>query len=355
MIALACDRAAQAPSATAPAASGREQVDVSVVALLPTSRPTHVARTGDATIWWVQESDDGQDVAFSLAADGVPRATALTVARVLAAMDVAPSANSRPSGNFHSLAVGPGGRLWFYFAGGAGRRAVSCVGTFDPRDDAIAIVLNEAQLAKATAMGPSLVLARGMLVTRGDDVWLWVRHSDGAGLFRIDATSGALSRPFDAVKTQAGETLTLNRPGLALGAASDGLLLLDLGRVELWRIDEAGRATSLHSLVGLPTVLSAPAGDATGRAFILAADAPLIPARTDEETFQIVPARYPALLVIESGELRAIGRDDILAPERFAVREMRVQQLIVEPNMNSLFGYDEQSGALLRFQVEPGP
>lgn len=322
-----------------------------MVALLPTSRPTHLARGDDATIWWVQESDDGHDVAFALGGDGVPRATALTTNGVLAALGLEHSTPSRASGNFHSLAAGRDGRVWFYFAGGAGRRSVSCVGTFDPRDEAIAIIVNDAQLRKATAMGPSLVLARGTLAARGGNLWLWVRHSDQAGLFRIDATSGSLSRPFETVNTESGRTLTLNRPGLALGAAPDGLLLLDIGLVELWRIDDSGRATSLHPLVGLPSVLSAPAGDAKGRAFILAANAPLIPARTDEEAKQVLPTRYPALLVIEPDKLLPIGREDITAPEGFALQDMRVQQLLAEPGSDALIGYDEQSGALLRFRI----
>ncbi|HEV2295123.1 MAG TPA: hypothetical protein VGR35_14815 [Tepidisphaeraceae bacterium] len=326
-----------------------------VVALLPTSRPTHLARSDDAMIWWVQESEQGQEAAFALGADGVPRATALTAGRVLAALDLVSSPAVRASGNFHSLAAGPDGRVWFYFAGGAGRRAASCVGTFDARDGAIRIVVNDTQLASATGMGRSLVLARGTLIARGDDLSLWVRHSDAAGLFRIDPNSGGVLRPFDTVTTQSGERLTLTRPDLAMGAAPDGLLLLDPGRVELWRIDSAGRAFSLHTLVGLPTFLSAPSADATGRAFLVAADAPLIPARTDEEAHQVLPVRYPALLIIESGKLRAIGRDDMTAPEGFALPEMRVQQLLADPQTQSLIGYDEKSGALVRFRLVNNP
>ncbi len=356
LTALGCDRAPQAPPVTNSSAPLPERVEARVVAMLPTSRPTHLAVAGDATIWWVQESDDGRDIAFALGSDGVPRATALTTGRVLEASGIEQSGAARGSGHFHSLAVADDGRVWFYFAGGAGRTSVSCVGTFDPRDDSIKIVLDNATLKQATGMGPSLVLARGTLVVLGgDDVWLWVRHSDGAGLFHIDATSGVASRPFDAVTTQTGQTLTLHRPGLAMGTGTGGLLLLDLNLVELWRIDPAGRATSLHSLVGLPAFLSTPAGGAAGRAFVLAADAPLIPARTDEETRQILPVRYPALLVIEPGNLRTIARGDITPPEGFALKEMRVRPLLHEPGTDTLIGYDENSGALLRFQIVAGP
>ena len=356
LVASGCDRSTPAPTppTTAPAGSrdpARQRVTVRVIAPLTPGRPTHVAQSRDGTIWWVQETDEGGDVAFTMGGDAVPRATALTSAAVLDALD--PGQATRARGNFHSLAADRDGRLWFYFAGAVGRRSVACVGRFDPRDDAVRIVVSPKQVEEATGMGASLVLARGTIlgVAGGDEMWLWVRHSDGARVLRIDPASGTHWRAFEAVTTEAGQPLSLTRPELRAGAGPDGLLLLDPTSVELWRVGPDGRATSLHPLVGLPTTLSSPAADAKGRAFVVASDTPLIPARTDEEAAKILPVRYPALLIIESAKLRARGRDQFDAPEGFALESMRVAELLTEPGANTLIGYDEASGSLLRFGI----
>jgi hypothetical protein len=350
-----CDRAPQAPAPpTTSTQPGPKRVSLRVLAPLAPARTTHLARSGDGTIWWVQEAEAGDDVIFAMGVDGVPRATALTSARMFEALELAQAAN--PRGNFHSLAADRDGRVWFYFAGRAGRRAVACVGRFDPRDGAVRIVISPQQVQEATGMGASLVLARGTVLAlgRGEELWLWVRHSDDSRMLRIDAATGTFSRPFEEVTTESARPLSLTRPNLAAGAAADGLLLIDPGNVELWRIDAAGRAKSLHALVGLPTVLSAPTADANGRAIFVAADAPLIPARTDEEAAQILPVRYPAVLIVESGKLRAIGRDRIDVPQGFALESMRIEQLLTEPEAETLIGYDEHSGALLRLKITAG-
>lgn len=350
---LACERAPHATPQSVPAGPMQERVDAAVVTMLPPGRPTHIARAGNGTLWWVQESDAGQDVVFALADDAVPRATALTSGRVLAALNLGAAA-PKASGTFHSIAAANDGRIWFYFAGGAGRRTVTCVGTFDPSDDTIHIVLNDAQLQKATAMGASLVLARGTLVAApgGDMLWLWIRHSDGSALFGVDAKTGDVAAPIEVVNTTAGAPLRMTGPGKAVGAASDGgLLLRDTRDVELWQIDPSGRATLLHALSGLPTALSAPAGGAGGRTFMVAGDAPLIPARSDEEALEpVLPVRYPALLIVEDGTLRGIGGQDFALPAGVTPQEMRVHELLAEPE-NALVGYDEHSGALLRFRI----
>ncbi|MDQ3439985.1 MAG: hypothetical protein M3478_06495, partial [Planctomycetota bacterium] len=88
--------------------------------------------------------------------------------------------------------------------------------------------------------------------------------------------------------------------------------------------------------------------------FVVAADAPLIPARSDAEAAIVHSTRYPALLIVESGKLRAISRDEIDAPQGFALESMRIQQLLAEPDAQTLLGYDEQSGALLRLRIVAG-
>jgi hypothetical protein len=349
---VGCDRTPTAP-APPPASTqpGRERVSVRFLAPLAPARTTHLARSGEGTIWWVQETESGDDVVFAMGADGVPRATALTSARVLEALELTQAAN--PRGNFHSLAADRDGRVWFYFAGRAGRRPVACVGRFDPRDGAVRIVISLQQVQEATGMGASLVLARGTVLAlgRGEELWLWVRHSDGSRMLRVDAATGTFWSAFEEVTTESARLLSMTRPNLAPGAAADGLLLIDPGNVELWRIDAAGRAKSLHALVGLPTVLSTPTADAKGRAIFVAADAPLIPARTEEEAAQILPVRYPAVLIVESGKLRAIGRDRIDVPQGLALESMRIQQLLAEPEAETLIGYDEHSGALVRLKI----
>ena len=156
LAAIGCDRGTPAPAppttsaGTGTADPAPQRVGLRVVAPLTPGRPTHLARSRDGTIWWVQETDEGRDVAFAMGSDAIPRATALTSAAVLQALKLSQAPRAR--GNFHSLAADRAGRVWFYFAGAAGRRSVSCVGRFDPRDGAVRIIVSPAQVDEATGM-----------------------------------------------------------------------------------------------------------------------------------------------------------------------------------------------------------
>ena len=233
---LGCDRRpAQFPVPQPSTPSHR--IDVGIVATLLSGRTTHLARADDGTIWWVQETDGGEDIAFAMGGDGVPRATGLTSQSIFAALaigesarPISPAASSTPAsgGNIQSLAADADGRVWFYFAGGTGRRDVAAIGSFDPQNGTVRIAAGTDTLRKSTSMGGSLVLARGTIVrgagghgavgddAGGDALWGWVRHSDISALFLIDAKTGALTRPFDGPQTEGG-LLAMTRTGQQLG------------------------------------------------------------------------------------------------------------------------------------------
>src|SRR5438552_8610735 len=133
-------------------------------------------------MYYVQESDDGEDVAFIAGPSDVPRATRLSSANILSAV----GASAGEKGNIQSIAAGPGGEIYFYFLGGGKRNTVACLGKFLPRNTSIQILASSSELQSATNMGPSIELARGTVVCSAGHGWLLVRHTDTAAMFRFE-------------------------------------------------------------------------------------------------------------------------------------------------------------------------
>src|SRR2546428_5668120 len=108
-VVCACDRNPQrAPVSTTPADTVFELDLKPVTPLLP-NRPTHYAVDSFGNIYWVQESDRGDDTMFVIGQGEIPRATQLSALNVAAALG-----SSEGRGNIHGIAAGAGGGIYFY-------------------------------------------------------------------------------------------------------------------------------------------------------------------------------------------------------------------------------------------------
>src|SRR5262249_30779651 len=87
--------------------------NVSIVTPLLPRRAVHVAVDPPGNLWFVQESDNGDDVTFIAGASEAPRATRLTSANILAAV----GASADDNGNIQSIAAGANGEIYFYLKG----------------------------------------------------------------------------------------------------------------------------------------------------------------------------------------------------------------------------------------------
>jgi hypothetical protein len=342
----------------------RYAAEISVVTPLAARRATHVAVDPAGNIFFVQESDDGNDVMFVAGANDVSRATALSSSNILSAAGAAPG----ETGNIQSIAAGPAGEIYFYFLGGGKRNTVACFGRFIPRNAAITILATNDQLQTASGMGRSIELARGTTVTAGKLVWLLLRHTDQAALFHVEPRrvrqdqEQILGDAITKLRTAEGE-LPLTRPDidLAPGHPDDGSVLLsDLWSGAIWNVDATGNASVLCSLVGLSRSLSLPATTNTGPIVMFAAagDAiiPHVPQRID--AVKIDGLSYPAVLMLQpGGNLTAIARDDIRGPAGLPLRAIAFQQLVYEPARSgprsgeSFIGFDAASGQILRLRI----
>jgi hypothetical protein len=242
------------------------------------------------------------------------------------------------------------------------------VGIYTPKSAQVRILADADALADATGMGRSLPLARGSIVADPRNVWIWLRHSDGWAMFRIDprsvATSGPMRLPkaFDAV-TLNGQPIALTREEYQMSPAPAGsLFLVDPLAGRLLKIAPSGQATVARSLVGLPVDLSTPAVDSAGRLLIFAANDRLItrPAgvaapTTDASQPEKFDASFPALLIFDTpaggnGVLH-IGRDNMQAYPGFPVFGMRLRELVPQADAQGWVTYDAGSGELLRASV----
>ncbi|MEO6435166.1 MAG: hypothetical protein ABIP55_05335 [Tepidisphaeraceae bacterium] len=352
-----CDRDTPAPATPAPA-TGKYELDLKPLTPLLPNRPTHIAADPLGNMYWVQESDRGDDTLFVIGEGDIPRATQLSAANIGVTLGT-PGAR----GNIQALAAGPRGELYFYFLGVQGRRTVACLGQFHPKTSKIRLLADTDTLATAAGMGRSLPLARGSVVADGRSAWLWLRHSDLWSIFRFDPTGLApdgpikLVKPFDAV-TLEGKPIEMTREDFALSSAGDGkLFLLDPSSARLLRIAPDGVASLVRSLIGLPSVLSTPALDDKGRLLIFASHSnPLAPTTRAATPAAVVAdainATFPSMLIFDAdGRVTAIDRDHITAYPGFPVLRMRLSQLAPHPRESAWLSYDANSGEFLMLKI----
>src|SRR5688500_12524527 len=120
-----CDRDKPAAGPTSRPVDVSLDLDMQPLTPLLPNRPTHA--TGDAfgNVYWVQETDRGDDTMFVIGEGGIPRATQLSVANVAALLG-----GDGGRGNIHGIAAptAVGGDVYFYFQGVHDRRTIACVG-----------------------------------------------------------------------------------------------------------------------------------------------------------------------------------------------------------------------------------
>jgi hypothetical protein len=361
LCAPACDREDPAAQGMPLETAGRRLLHLRTITQLLPNRPTHIAVDRLAHVYWVQESEDGQDVLFRIGEGGIPRTTRLTTANILTALDesgdtTGAAAGAGAGGNIRDVAAAEGG-IFFYFYGYRGSATKACVGQYYPQSGRIRVVANTAALEKASGMGRSMQLARASLVASGQTLYLWLRHTDASAFLSFDPRAvGAdgkteLRVAFAHVVSEE-RKLPLTRIDADISAAPGGALyLLDLTGALLWHVDRTGEATAVLPLIGLPKRLSPPTVAGDDRLLLFAADSERIGTELEIATRQDLPAiDYPALLEIEKTEIRAIGRDDFRAHAGFPAYAVKLGRLVPE-SPGSYIAYDETSGALMRVKV----
>ena len=100
----------------------RYRAELSLLTPLIPRRLTHLTVDPAGNVYFVQESDDGDDVAFIAGPSDVPRATKLSSVDILSAAGAA----AGDKGNIQSISAGPGGEIYFYFLGGGKRNTIAC-------------------------------------------------------------------------------------------------------------------------------------------------------------------------------------------------------------------------------------
>jgi hypothetical protein len=324
--------------------------------LLP-NRPTHVTVDRFGNVYWVQETDRGDDAMFVIGEGGIPRATQLTVPNVAALL----GAGTGARGNIHGIASASdaGGDIYFYFQGVEGRRTLACLGAFTPATERVRVLADSDAVAAATGMGRSLPLARGSVCSDGRSVWVWLRHTDNWAVFRLDPsrlpTSGPaqFARAFESVRLGS-QTVEMTRDGMEIAPAPGGsLFLLDVPRARLLKIAPDGVATLVRPLAGLPAQLSAPAVDREQNLVLFAGNGNLIGVKGNDAAVAAakVDSTYPAMLIFKPDKVVSIGRDYMQAYPGFPVFSMRLRQLVPHARDGGWVSYDAGSGELLHVKI----
>jgi hypothetical protein len=375
LISVGCDRqssSSQNGDPTTDQASEPIQLAVSltpITPLLPRLR-THVAVDSHGNLYWIQESErvpSGGDLVFVMGDSGVPQTIpALSVPRLLAALGLDTAAGA---GAIHSIAVGPSNDLYVLFTGGKGRTPICAVARYSPSTAKVKIVADTQRLMDASGMGPSIELARGSLVSEGQNFWLWLRHSDAASVIQFVPLEGGTNfdlRPMHfkpPLEARIGQ-LTSESEDLSAGPGQN-LYYVDRPRAMLWKIDAAGEYTAFQSLDGFSGALTAPAVDDAGRLCTIAGEGdPLVPTAEISDAFtpkSAAPAywvqlAYPAFVQVEPSAtgapvLTTIKRDDFLGPSALPIQDLQPRQLLLDQTNGTLITFDAASGELLRLKL----
>lgn len=345
LLLLGCDR--EPPSAPATRKAPTMGVEIQLLAPLLPSHLTHVAASRNGTIYWVQEAEQGRQTVFAMADGELPTATHFSAATVLEALKE-PTA----SGSLQSLAVGADGRLYFYFAGGKGKRLLAALGCYWPETGRTKILFDAAALAKESQMGDSLALARGSILLAGNVAWLWLRHDEGFAILSLD-----LNRTDAPLRFRLNH-ISDNVKELRLNSASEDLAIeqgktlvyLDRKRQKIYQIDPAGEASVAVDVSNLPEGLTVPWIDDQGKMTLF------VPDETQSDELLDLPLiqdknsqQYPALMTIDHGQQIMLPRSTFTAPAKVNLRGLRLNQLIRQ--RSGWLGYDAPSGNLLRLRV----
>ena len=393
LLGVGCDPPPVPSSSSAADAGPPTSLTLAPVVSLDAGRPTHVAVTADGRLFWVQETDAGQDVVYSPDRTGLAAPTKLTTRAILAALGMPGG-----TGTIQSLAAGPAPgaaagagptQLYFYFTGGRGVEPLAALGRFDPAAGTVTVLSDFGRLEADSGLGRSLELARGALVPAGDAMWLWLRHFDGSAFLRFDPAAAldprllTLARPFAEPAGELGP-LKPDEAWQLTGLADESLLLLDPPDRAVWHVNGRGVAT-LWLITGdlpaglAPPIILPPVPDPTattadptppgGTVLMAVADGPLVDKTSDDSgvgsgagSRYPQDAIYPALLTAPArgvagaadppGRFAAVSRDATAAPAGYPVHALHLRRLVPDPSDRSrLYAYDEAGGDLLRLTL----
>jgi hypothetical protein len=345
---LGCDREQPAPPAPAVKRVPALGVEIQRVTPLPPDRRTHIAPNGKGQVFWVQEADGGgRETVFAISEGGLPVATRFANVTVLETL-----AKPDAHGSIESLAVGPDGKVYFYFIGGSKRQSIAAFGNFAPETGKVQILADTAALAGDSRLGNSLALARGSIVRVGDVLWLWLRHDDAYALLSLDITrtGSALRQTFEAVRGNGQELrLTSATEDLARGPGNS-LVYLQRPTARIWKIGPLGEATQLTELGDPPATLSAPVLDERGRLIFFASDTAAVTDISGLPTTNPTP-EYPALIIFDPDQQQRtlLGRNTFAVPDKINLRSLAPPQLVRD--RASWLAYDPPTGELLRLRM----
>jgi hypothetical protein len=339
---------------------------------------THVAVDSHGNLYWVQESDPapaGGDAVFLMGEGGVPQTIAAL--SVPALLDVIATGiggrRSGASGAIKSIAVGADDDLYVLFAGGRGRAPIWAIVRYSPKSNQVTLIADTKRLMAESRMDASIELARGALLGYKRDLWLWLRHQDGAAVLRIGSGT-------DRSATADVRRVTLRPPWKVgpptsdqedMAAGPDGTLYyVDRPRAVLWKIAAGGEGdyTAVQSLDGLSRALTAPALDDSGRVcLLLGEDSPLVVKKYSSAAVTAAdpsPGQgpkwtelaYPAFVQLRPGAaagraIMTVSRDDIHAPPALPVHDLQPRQLLLDRASGTLITFDAASGEILRIKV----
>jgi hypothetical protein len=337
-------------------------VQITSITPLPPGRRTHVAPDGQGRLFWVQEGERGagNEVVFVMPDGMLPQATKLTTASILEALG---QGAKGAWGSFQSLAVGPDGRLYFYFSGGKGKVSLAALGALDPKTTELHILADASKLDRAAEIG-GLPVARGTLVRSGDALWLWLRHTDGYALLSLDtarSAAGELRKPFERVIPALAEPpdLTVMREELTAAKDGDGLLFWERsdrgdgsddgpkrgGRV--WKIERTGAASVLKVVADLPSQTLPPAIDEAGRLVFLV---PYVAKAASDLGPTAAPrAQYPAVVLVGDDKTQVLEKGRFEAPARVKLNDFAPERLWRD--RSGFVTYDTITGELLRVKI----
>lgn len=351
-LAIGCDR----PSTSAQRSvvlPKKSIVQLKVISQLPPNRTAHLAHDRLGNVLYSFESNEGSDAVFIVGENGLPRATRLTSANILASLGETVGG----TGTIQDLATSSDGSIYFYFVGGKGRAIRACIGRFITQNESINILLDTSRLAKFTGMGDSIELARGQLLPLGSRMWFFLRHTDAWTIFSFDLRRGSVAseselvRPFVKVTGDEGQEINLAQTRYELSTGQgDELLLFDRNSGMLWQVDDTGKATMRALLNGLPREISHPLAIGSKRLMFFVADSEPIESEMSDLLRRRLPrVSYPALFQLNDQEFTAMGREDMRISGEFPIYAMRIRELLYMPD-SSIVGYDMSSGQLMRLK-----
>lgn len=344
LTAISCDRLPDAPAPVPekPAAA----VSLESITPIPPNLLTHLTIDSTGTLFWVQENEEHNQIAFSMAPGALPSTTRLSTSAIREALK-----QPRAAGSIQSLVMGADRVIYFFFTGGTGRTTIAVIGRYSPPSGQVEILTSTKALSAASRLGDSLALARGSLVQTRSQMWLWVRHDLDGALLTLDlnAPEGArLKRPFERVLAD-GQTLEMRsqKDDLVAGPA-DALLYFDRPRALIWQINQSGSAVVAAHTGELPPEISTAAIDEKQRIVLLAPDQPSV---NDSPLIPSTQPRHnlPAVVIFEDGKPLLIDRPRFSAPQRVSLSTLGTPWLVKD--RASYILYNASTGELLRMRV----